>query len=220
MKKLLMSLGLASSMALASVPAQAATLLGFEVGAYSWDGSAKGSVNATDLATNGIKADTSGVTYLAFEHPVPIVPNVKLQLTDMAANSTTETVDLSHTDSILYYEILDNDLVSVDLGITVRDFSGDFNGAAISDTVYLAYGSAVVGIPGTGLSLGMELHQDMGIDDDQVTDTKLRVMYELAAGLGIELGQRTVTTTLQESTTVKTQDLEFDGSYIALTYTF
>jgi len=220
MKKLLLSLCLPVSLAFASFSVNAATILGFEAGAYVWQADSSGSVGADNVA--GYDGDNT-VTYFAFEHPVPIVPNVKLQITDMTATSGANSVDLGHTDSTLYYEILDN-IVSIDVGVTVRAFDGTYNtpgnvNVAVDDTTYLAYASAVVSIPITGLSVGMEVYQDMGIDDDAISDVKLRVAYEIVAGLGVELGQRTVTMSLKESAPF-TNDLEFDGSYIALTYTF
>jgi len=220
MKKQLLSLCLPISLALASFSVNAATILGFEAGAYVWQADSSGSVGVDDVA--GYDGDNN-VTYFAFEHPVPIVPNVKLQITDMASSSGTNSVDLSHTDSTLYYEILDN-IVSIDVGITVRAFDGTYNtpgnsNVAVDDTTYLAYASAVVSIPITGLSAGMEMYQDMGIDDDAISDVKLRIMYEIVGGLGVELGQRTVTMSLKESAP-SSNDLKFDGSYIALTYTF
>jgi len=219
MKKQLLALCLPVSLAFTSFSVNAATILGFEAGAYVWQADATGSVGADNVG--GYDGDNN-VTYFAFEHPVPIVPNVKLQITDMAATSGTNSVDLGHTDSTLYYEILDN-IVSVDIGITVRAFDGLYNtpgsNTVMDDTTYLAYASAVVMIPATGLSVGMEMYQDMGVDDNAISDVKLRVAYDIVAGLGVEVGQRTVTMTLEESTPFA-QDLEFDGSYIALTYTF
>lgn len=225
MKKQLLSLCLPAVLAVASVPANAATILGFELGTYLWQADTSGSVGGNDVNALGVNDGDNSVTYFAFEHPVPLVPNAKIQLTDMSASAAGDTsaVDLGHTDATLYWEILDNALVSVDIGITQRAFDGEYNisgtTTTMTDNTYLAYGSAVVGIPATGLSVGMEVQQDLGVDDNVISDVKLRVMYEIVGGLGVELGQRTMTMTLKEKTP-NTQDLEFDGSYIALTYTF
>lgn len=221
MKKQLLSLCLPAAMAFATVPASAATLLGFEAGVYTWQTSTSGSYDGVD--TSGFKDSDNTVTYFAFEHPVPIVPNIKLQMTDMVSTTAGSSVDLSNTDSTLYYEILDNSLISVDIGLTARAFSGEYNNAgtvtAMNDTSYLMYASAVIGIPGTGLSIGMETSQSAGLDKNEINDIKIRLSYEIMAGLGVELGQRTVTMTLEESAP-NTQSLEFDGTYLALTYTF
>lgn len=218
MKKQLLSLCLPVVLACTSFSASAAMILGFDAGVYVWQTSTTGTVGVDDSA--GMEGDNN-VAYFAFEHPIPFVPNVKLQTTDMVAASGTNTIDLSHTDSILYYEILDN-FISVDIGLTSRAFDGSYDFGtpqAMTDTSILLYGSAEVIIPITGLSAGMEVHQDFGADDNKISDIKIRVRYEILGGLGLELGQRTVTMTLNESAP-NTSNLEFDGTYLALTYTF
>lgn len=218
MKKQLLSLCLPVVLACTSFSASAAMILGFDAGVYVWQTSTTGTVGVDDSA--GMEGDNN-VAYFAFEHPIPFVPNVKLQTTDMVAASGTNTIDLSHTDSILYYEILDN-FISVDIGLTSRAFDGSYDFGtpqAMTDTSILLYGSAEVIIPITGLSAGMEVHQDFGADDNKISDIKIRVRYEILGGIGLELGQRTVTMTLNESAP-NTSNLEFDGTYLALTYTF
>ena len=219
MKKQLLSLCLPVVLACTSFSASAAMILGFDAGVYVWQTSTTGTVGVDDSA--GMEGDNN-VAYFAFEHPIPFVPNVKLQTTDMVAASGTNTIDLSHTDSILYYEILDN-FISVDIGLTSRAFDGSYDVGtgvqSMTDTSILLYGSAEVIIPITGLSAGMEVHQDFGADDNKISDIKIRVRYEILGGLGLELGQRTVTMTLNESAP-NTSNLEFDGTYLALTYTF
>ena len=224
MKKQLLSLCLPVAMALTSFSANAAMILGIDAGYYFWQPTVTGSVAATDVGTQGYSDDSNGVTYLAFEHPVPLVPNVKLQMSEMAAAGTgTNSIDAGHTDTVLYYEILDN-FVSIDVGVTTRAFDGNHINAAgaattLDDTVYMLYTAAEVIIPFAGLSVGMEINKDIGLDDNVVNDVKIRLRYQIVAGVGLELGQRTVTMSLRERAPL-TQDLEFDGTYIAATYTF
>lgn len=228
MKKQLLSMSLLVSLAAASFSANAAMILGIDAGYYVWQPTVSGSLDngATDVDTTagGSYSDgTNAVTYLAFEHPVPFVPNVKLQMTEMAADgSAGNAIDLAHTDSVFYYEILDN-FVSVDVGLVARAFDGSFNisgtPSVMDDTVYMLYTAAEVIIPFAGLSVGMEINEDMSFDDNAISDIKMRLRYEILSGLGVELGQRTVTMSLKESAPL-TKDLKFDGSYIALTYTF
>ncbi|MCK5334595.1 MAG: TIGR04219 family outer membrane beta-barrel protein, partial [Gammaproteobacteria bacterium] len=181
MKKQLLSLCLPVVLACTSFSASAAMILGFDAGVYVWQTSTTGTVGVDDSA--GMEGDNN-VAYFAFEHPIPFVPNVKLQTTDMVAASGTNTIDLSHTDSILYYEILDN-FISVDIGLTSRAFDGSYDFGtpqAMTDTSILLYGSAEVIIPITGLSAGMEVHQDFGADDNKISDIKIRVRYEILGG--------------------------------------
>ena len=219
MKKILLSLGLPVVLACSSFSANAAMILGFDAGVYVWQASSSGTADGVDSA--GYEGDNN-VAYFAFEHPIPFVPNVKLQTTDMTVASGANSIDLTHTDSIIYYEILDN-FVSVDIGFTSRSFDGSYDVGtgvqAMNDTSVLLYAQAEVIIPITGLSAGMEVHKDFGVDDNEITDVKIRVRYEILSGVGLELGQRTVTMNLNESTPL-TNSLEFDGTYLAVTYTF
>lgn len=215
MKKQLLALCLPLVIAGTSFSANAAMLLGFDAGVYVWQSETTGSAGAVDAT--GLDGDNT-VTYFAFEHPIPFVPNAKLQISDMSVGTGANVIDLSHTDSTAYYEILDN-FVSVDVGLTARAFDGSYDSASFTDTAYLLYASAEVIVPITGLSVGMEMSKDIGLDDNGINDLKVRVRYEVLGGLGVELGQRTVTMNLKESLP-NTNNLEFDGTYFALTYTF
>jgi len=215
MKKHLLSLCLPLVLACSSFSANAAVLLGLDAGVYVWQSETTGTAGTQNTA--GLEADNN-VAYFAFEHPIPFIPNVKMQTTDMAVGTGASLVDLTHTDSILYYEILDN-FVSVDVGIAQRDFDGSYDSIAMTDSVIMFYASAEVEIPITGLSAGMEVSKDIGADDNEINDVKIRVRYKILGGLGVELGQRTVTMNLKEAPQ-NTTDLEFDGTYLAVTYTF
>jgi len=215
MKKHLLSLCLPLVLACSSFSANAAVLLGLDAGVYVWQAETTGTAGTQNTA--GLEADNN-VAYFAFEHPIPFIPNVKMQTTDMAVGTGASLVDLTHTDSILYYEILDN-FVSVDVGIAQRDFDGGYDSIAMTDSVIMFYAAAEVEIPVTGLSAGMEVSKDIGADDNEINDVKIRVRYKILGGLGVELGQRTVTMNLKEAPQ-NTTDLEFDGTYLAVTYTF
>ena len=91
----------------------------------------------------GLKGERGNYFYIALEHGVPLIPNVKLARSDIqesAFNTLSDTisfggaifpagaqlatnVDFSHTDLTFYYEILDN-WINLDVGLTVRKFDG------------------------------------------------------------------------------------------------
>jgi outer membrane protein len=219
MKNRLSSLCLPVALAFMSFSANAAMILGIDTGVYIWQASSTGKADGVD--SSGMEGNNS-VAYFALEHPVPFVPNLKLQKTNMTVEAGANSIDLSHADSTLYYEVLDN-VVSIDLGLTSRSFNGNFDvGTGIQlkkDTSILAYTSAEVIVPITGLSLGIEMNKDIGMDNNEIIDIKIRGRYEIFSGLGVEFGQRTVRATLLESTP-NTNSIEFEGSYLALTYTF
>jgi len=215
MKKHLLSLCLPLVLACSSFSASAAVLLGLDAGVYVWQSETTGTAGTQNTA--GLEADNN-VAYFAFEHPIPFIPNVKIQTTDMAVGTGASLVDLTHTDSILYFEILDN-FISVDVGLAERAFDGSYDSIAMTDSVIMLYAAAEVEIPITGLSAGMEINRDIGADDNEINDVKIRVRYKILGGLGLEVGQRTVTMNLKEAPQ-NTTDLEFDGTYFAVTYTF
>ncbi len=158
MKKLI----IASSVGLlcATATVQADTIFGLYAGAHAWQSAFSGDINSNGDADIDIENDlgfdneANTVIYVAVEHPVPMLPNIKIQQTaieisgintlsasglgfsfddipfDPGANIDSD-VDFSHTDITLYYELLDN-WVSLDLGLTARIFDGSIE---INNTV-------------------------------------------------------------------------------------
>lgn len=148
MNKTPLTVSVLAAICFVSIPlASADTIFGLYAGGGNWNTNYSG-----DIGTDGIDVeddlslDEAGRNffYIAIEHPIPFLPNIKLQRTDiktdgdgtltapssqfdqlsfLAGDVFTE-VDLSHTDITFYYEILDN-WVNLDLGITARMFDGD-----------------------------------------------------------------------------------------------
>ncbi|MFT7561556.1 MAG: outer membrane protein [Flavobacteriales bacterium] len=125
-------------------------VLGLYAGGGIWSASLDGSVgaDATPVTTDelGYSSAQNTFAFVAFEHLVPVIPNIRLAVTDLGLTSsasisrefifegltipadaaTTSEIDLSHTDVTLYYQILDNYL-SFDIGLTGRTFDGFAN---------------------------------------------------------------------------------------------
>ena len=227
-------LAAALSMACLAPAAHADTLLGLYIGVDGWQ-----SDNSGSFADNGNMQDfnfedeTFTSYYAALEHPIPLVPNIKLKYTELELNgyatlddtfefgdvafttgTTASTIsDLSHIDYILYYEIFDNDLVSIDLGVNAKQFDGDIvvtgtsNGQATTETVDfsgfvpLVYGRAEVGLPLTGFSVFFE-GSLLAIDDSKVQDYQAGIAWalldNLAVDLDIKAGYRQMTLELDD----------------------
>jgi outer membrane protein len=122
------------------------TILGVYAGGGNWNTAYSGDIGTDGIdVENDLSLDEAGHNffYVALEHPLPLIPNVKLQRTDIqssgsgtlnssalfdainfGAGDVITDIDLSHTDLTLYYEILDN-WVTVDLGVTARLFDGE-----------------------------------------------------------------------------------------------
>ena len=246
-------LAAALSMACLAPTAQADTLLGLYLGVDGWQSDNSGSF-AQDGNLQSFKFDDETFTsyYAALEHPVPLVPNIKLKYTELELNGDTtldETFsfggsdyvvgtqvgtvsDLSHVDYILYYEIFDNDLVSIDLGVNAKQFDGEIvvTGTSqeggqnttervdFSGFVPLVYGRAEVGLPLTGLSVFFE-GSLLAIDDSKIQDYQAGVAYALLDNLAIDMdikaGYRSMTLELDDIDDIYT-DLDASGPFAGI----
>jgi|LULG01.1.fsa_nt_gb outer membrane protein len=170
---------------------------------------------------------------LAFEHPVPLIPNGKIRYTGIDVDTEEQNlagdalynIDLDSTDFILYYEILDN-IVSVDVGVAAKQLEGDVTynrtvGAdkvEISETAPMLYASAGGKLPFTGLSAKAEVLAT-NYDDTQITDASAEIKYNfvenLLIDLGAKAGYRILNIELDDQDGFDTK-FDFDGPYIGL----
>ncbi|EWH06596.1 hypothetical protein AT00_11640 [Pseudoalteromonas lipolytica SCSIO 04301] len=248
-------LAAALSMACLAPTAQADTLLGLYLGVDGWQSDNSGSfAQDGNLQSFNFEDETFTSYYAALEHPVPLVPNIKLKYTELELNGSTildddrsfsfggsdyvvgtqvgTVSDLSHVDYILYYEIFDNDLVSIDLGVNAKQFDGDIvvTGTSqdggpnttervdFSGFVPLVYGRAEVGLPFTGLSVFFE-GSLLAIDDSKVQDYQAGIAYALLDNLAIDLdvkaGYRSMTLELDDIDDIYT-DLDASGPFAGI----
>ena len=164
------------------------------------------------------------------EHPIPLIPNAKIKYVnvDSSSESTsayTADIELSHTDYILYYEVLDN-IVSADIGIGAANLSGDVqhrNATAVfhydlDDYLPVVYAQAGVKLPFTGLSARAEAIYG-GFDDTTLSDFQAELQYNfienLVVNLGAKVGYRQM---IVEDEHEQSPDLKmkFKGPYIGL----
>jgi len=247
-------LAAALSMACLAPAAQADTLLGLYVGVDGWKTDNDGQFSYKNNASQdfNFEDETFVSYYAALEHPVPLVPNIKLKYTELELNGDAvidetfsfngsnfakgrevdTTTDLTHIDYILYYEIFDNDLISIDLGLNAKHFDGDI---VVSDVtpnvgnnftetknfsgfVPLAYGRAEAGLPFTGLSVFFE-GSFLAIDDSKVQDYQVGVAYELidnlAVDVAIKAGYRSMVLELDDVDDITT-DIDASGPFAGI----
>ncbi|WP_299021482.1 TIGR04219 family outer membrane beta-barrel protein [uncultured Photobacterium sp.] len=183
MNKLTISAVAAAVALSAAVPAQAATLLGVKAGADAWFADAK--INS---ASNS-DSDTHKSYYVALEHFIPLVPNVRLRYADVDAG----TVSFGQTDYTAYYEILDNDAIAFDIGVTLSKFNaGKFVGESFSEWQPNLYGNVEVGLPMTPVSVFGDLNFG-NYDGTSTVDGQAGVKWTLpliAADLNLRAGYR------------------------------
>lgn len=241
---------LAVSGLLVTGTAQADTLLGLYVGADGWRTStAGGFANSSQLQGFNFSDKTQNAYYAALEHPLPLIPNIRLQHnqlessgltnlnTDFTFADTTFTsgiaiqnqTDLTNTDYVLYYEILDNDLVSLDLGINGKYIKGTVavaeTGAAgmqasqqASQLIPMLYASAIVGLPLTGLDVFTQ-GSYVSLDGNRIYDVQAGVAYavldNLAVNMRLKLGYRAMNLQLDDIDNLHA-DLDFKGVFAGL----
>ncbi|MDX1693681.1 MAG: TIGR04219 family outer membrane beta-barrel protein [Ketobacteraceae bacterium] len=197
----------------------------------------------------GLDDDTATFFYVAIEHPVPLLPNIRLARTDMEQEGSTtledaiefngktydaeieSTIDLSHTDVTLYYELLDN-WVNLDLGLTVRQFDGKLEitgreaNSGQTETakedvdfpVPMLYAKAQFDLPFTGLYAAVD-GNIIGYGGNSFIDATGKIGYETSLGFGVEAGLRTITLEIDDEDNLEA-DMDFSGMYLSAFYHF
>ncbi len=231
-------------------PVSVADTIGVYAGAGRWNldysGTISQGVDSIDLVADlGLNEESQNTYYVAFEHPIPGLPNLKVQRQDanqvststltrtfsyggstFSLNDTINTnLDLGHTDLIFYYEILDN-WVSLDLGINVKYFDGNINLSTSTDSVSdqlddyvpMLYGRAKFEIPATNFALDFEASV-LTTGSDSLTDLKAAVAYETDIGLGAELGFKRINLEVNDLSNIAA-NVTFEGYYFDVSFHF
>ncbi|WP_111861281.1 TIGR04219 family outer membrane beta-barrel protein [Acinetobacter sp. CFCC 10889] len=163
---------------------------------------------------------------VAFEHPVPVIPNVKVKYTKLDTETEENTVNktdinLDHTDLILYYEILDN-VVKADVGVGATRLNGDVKqfGTSVDIDEYspIIYAEVGAKLPFTGLSAKAEATYT-NVNDVKITDAQAEVQYNFVQSmlldLGAKVGYRIMNIELDDMDK-RDMKFEFKGPYIGL----
>lgn len=217
--------------------------------AYSGDVNSVDSIVDIDLESDlGFNDERGNVIYAAIEHPLPVLPNFKLQRTEMEItgdgrlqrdiefNNTTFGVDenistdldLSHTDITAYWQPLQN-WVTLGIGFSVRIYDSKISIQSrtnanlrakeeLEQRLPLLYGKVLVEIPDSHFSVGAEL-QGFSYDGSNLIDAQLQVTYESVFGVGATLGWRSLQLDLEDIDDVDA-DIDISGAYIGITYHF
>jgi len=220
-----------------------ADTLSFSAGAGIWNTSATGSFQKTgDPTAVDVKDDlfwgdeSQGYLFATLEHPVPIIPNVKLIITQIdqsgngQANFTFDGVNYSGnvnnnfsiqtTDLIGYYEILDN-VVSLDIGLNIRNLKVDYTinsttintttTDSVNQTIPMLY-ALVGGSPIPDLIISGELSY-VSYAGSTISDFTAKVAYTTSFFVGFEGGYRKQTYKFDDVSGTDA-DLGFDGIFV------
>src|SRR4051812_6315515 len=102
MKKLTLLVAIAAT---ATSFANADTVLGVYAGFGSWDASYDGNIGeptSISLKELGVKDHKNSFYYIALEHPVPIIPNIRLAHTDISSKQTAKITRSFEYDDVVY----------------------------------------------------------------------------------------------------------------------
>ena len=246
MKSTLNILAIATLALIWSIPGHA-DFIGLNIGASFWKPSLSGNFSSTgesdiDLSDDlDIDDPSESSLVLSLEHPIPVLPNIRYQAIDLdsdgrntltssitfngetygASETVRTTFDLSHTDIVLYYEVLDN-WINLDIGLDLKRFDGEVSivgstntttsSIDIDETVPLLFLSARFDLPFSGFYIGADI-SSFSIDDSSAHDATIKLGYESGSGLGIEGGLRTFSLELDDADDLDT-DIEYDGAFV------
>ncbi|MFB2704276.1 TIGR04219 family outer membrane beta-barrel protein [Marinobacter shengliensis] len=234
MRKLMMAMG--ASMMVAA-PVVSADILGVGATVGYWDadysGKASKGSDRVDLERDlNLSSDSNANLTAYFEHPVPVLPNVRLAYTrtkqsgngqlntgyDGVSGAVRSELELEQLDVTLYYEILDN-WVNLDLGLTVRDFSGELLVRSSTDSsetkadavLPLVYVAARFDLPFTGVSVGGDANA-ISYDGDSVYDFNVYGQYEMSL-LQLRAGYRQISLDYEDGD--DNLDIELSGPFVS-----
>ncbi len=177
--------------------------------------------NSFDLAdAAGLSSTTNMYAWIYLKHPVPIVPNVRLEYANPSFDGTVTSIDwdgknyanvsntlsLTQYDAILYYNLLDNTFwTTVDLGLDVKFIEGNYkidadvanNSASVDQDLQLimplAYARGRVQIPVTNIGIEV-LARGMSYSGNEILDAEIKLDYTMdfvpVVQPGLELGYR------------------------------
>ncbi len=232
-----------------------ADILGARVSGGIFKYSVSGTVRDNPVSSNtfdvkndlGWNDDNGFMGYLYIEHPVPILPNIRLGTTSLklegtgtvnntvtyggvtyaASTTVTSDLDLSHTEVALYYEVIDT-FMDLDLGLNFKLFNGkvfikDTGGNSaqtdFKETVPMLYGAVTIPIPATGFKVAGDF-TTTSYKDSTFTDYMVRVRYETSFMLGVELGYRSIHIDYQDTGANEYAKLDMKGPYLAAHLSF
>ena len=205
MKKILTTMAVAAMLATTA----SADFGRVEMGIGSWQQTPSGAITYTDTGVgfedkSNENSQSEGYAWLLIKHPVPILPNLRLEYVNAVNEGTYNVItgtpvggittgtpselEMTQIDVIPYYNILDNTAwITLDLGLDIKviDISYSANGVDIiealnvdiaSIVVPLGYVRARVEIPATNFGFEADVKY-ITYDSNTVSDIRVKADY-------------------------------------------
>lgn len=222
-----MKKSLLTALCLASVNVSAAMVLGFGAEVDYYNPTASGDFNYKTTNTHFDNKSQSGYQIgLYLEHPVPVLPNIRLDLTPESSFSGsnglggTNKVSFDQSDITGYYEILDN-VVDLDIGVTFKVLDGKVEGALnqeFSEVIPMAYLGAGIDLIGTGLRIAGDVKY-IGYDGDSLSDSRIKAVWNINKMVQIQGGYRYETLKINDHYDINS-NVVIEGPFIGMGVTF
>lgn len=218
-----------------------------ELGAGAWMQEPKGGITADGAGFTGddtaIEDDTTqAYVWLLIKHPVPVVPNLRLEYVEVSSDGLAEgtfkdftapantrtSLDMTQYDVIPYYNILDNTFwITLDLGLDIKVMDVSYeaqNVTGYTSTNYtesktvalpLGYARARVEIPATDVGLEADVKY-IKYSENTAYDVRAKIDYTFDISPviqpAVEVGYRVQKYKVDELSDIKL-DIEFAGFY-------
>lgn len=216
-----------TALCLASVNVSAAMVLGFGAEVDYYNPTASGDFNYKTTNTHFNDKSQSGYQIgLYLEHPVPLLPNIRLDFTpessftgsDGAAG--TNKVSLDQTDITPYYEILDN-VVDLDIGVTFKVLDGKVEGTLnqeFSEVIPMGYLGAGINLVGTGLRIAGDVKY-IEYNGDSLSDSRIKAVWNINKMVQVQGGYRYETLKINDHYDINS-NVVIEGPFIGMGVTF
>ena len=229
--------------------AQADLLFTVDAGASMWNAEASGDVDGgVDVGKDGLNLDSenNNVLYVSFEHPIPVIPNVKIKKTDLDltgegktnysflnqnfTGDTDSQFDLSHTDLTLYWGVpLPIPFFDINFGLTARQFDGIVSVTEKTSQTTKSEDLDFV-LPMGYLNVDFDSHfgvyaraevNGVAYDGNSIMDTTFALGYTLPLPIpmldvNLEAGHRSINLKTDEDSVDIDTDVEVSGMFAGL----
>ncbi len=254
MKKTVLKVALGATLLASGLQADMSRI---EMGVGAWDQKPSGTGSYTDATTSATgtynsheKKDTSAYVWLLIKHPLPIIPNLRLEYADIKDSGdvkgtfkdfsvpvgqvTTSSLELTQFDVIPYYNLLDNTFwTTLDVGIDLKVQESKLDVAPVTGFFAGYHDTKTVVIPMVYARARVQLPLNLGVEGDvkyitysgsTVYDARAKVDYTFdfvpVVQPAIEVGYRVQKFDVTSDDDKTKLNMEFKGFYAGLMLRF
>lgn len=202
-----------------------------EIGMGAWTHTPSGEINRVAVTTGDNK--TEAYLWALVKHPVPLVPNLKVEYSNTVANNIVGSTTFKQYDIVPYYNLLDNTFwTTFDVGVNFKLLDVSMEATPIpfispsieTDSIILplAYVRSRFQIPFSGFAGEADVKY-LAYSDTIIYDAKIKVDYTFTSfpviEPGIEIGYRVQKIETSEFLSMK-MAVDFEGVFVGMMVRF